>query len=263
MRAVNLMPLLAVVFDSQVVRVVVWTGLVGLTIALLVLMRTRWGQSQPLRKCIVLSLLAHLLLGIYTTTVTIVSEAIGPGDGLPLRVSLLTTGPDGGDSDTNTDPQPWEQLADVDAEKLAPLDPGEISPAPSTLSPLDAAAPTRLAPAAGHQLPEGLQHATLASATAAVRPGSSPAARIEAPPAQRSDPAPTRVAEPSATNPPASDTADAPPTRAIAPPIRNRRRSTRSVHCPARSLLPRRQARHARRPPRWPARRWRCRSIRR
>src|SRR5262245_46700655 len=70
--------LLAVWWDAQFARWAVWVGLVLLTVALLVLIRTRWGQ-QPLSKCVVLSLLAHVLVGIYMTTVNIVS---GPGDGL-------------------------------------------------------------------------------------------------------------------------------------------------------------------------------------
>ena len=57
--------ILAALFDAQLTRWVVWVGLVLLTVALLVLIRTRWGQSQPLSKCVVLSLVAHLLLAIY------------------------------------------------------------------------------------------------------------------------------------------------------------------------------------------------------
>lgn len=52
---------------------IVWLGLVCITLTLLLMMATRWGQSQPLKKCMVLSLLTHLLLGIYATTVEIVA----------------------------------------------------------------------------------------------------------------------------------------------------------------------------------------------
>ena len=38
-----------------------WLGLAAFTVALVVLIWTRWGQYRPLRKCLVLSLLAHLL----------------------------------------------------------------------------------------------------------------------------------------------------------------------------------------------------------
>lgn len=73
--------MLLAVLAAGVARWVVWGGLVAATIALLVLMRTQWGSSQPLRKCIVLSLLVHLLFGIYTTTVSIVVASIGKGNG--------------------------------------------------------------------------------------------------------------------------------------------------------------------------------------
>ena len=51
-----------------------WLGLAAFTVALVVLIWTRWGQYQPLRKCLVLSLLAHLLLAGYATTVRIVTQ---------------------------------------------------------------------------------------------------------------------------------------------------------------------------------------------
>ena len=44
---------------------VIWMGLVVLTISLLILTRTRWGQSKPISKCIALSVFAHLLLMVY------------------------------------------------------------------------------------------------------------------------------------------------------------------------------------------------------
>jgi hypothetical protein len=83
--------LLAVFWDAQLVRWVVWVGLVVLTVALLLLIRTRWGQSQPLGKCVVLSLLAHLLVGIYATTVTIVTATVGSPEGEGVQVALVGT----------------------------------------------------------------------------------------------------------------------------------------------------------------------------
>src|SRR6185295_15192634 len=85
---------IAAIFTAQVVRWCVWIGLVGLTLALLAMVRTSWGQSQPLRKCIALSLLVHLLLGIYMTTVNIVMDTGGSPDGQSLRISYLDDGSD-------------------------------------------------------------------------------------------------------------------------------------------------------------------------
>ena len=67
---------------------ILWAGLAALTLTLLVLIRTRWGQSRPLRKCLVLSILAHFLLVGYATTVQITSP-VGETAGEPvMRVSL-------------------------------------------------------------------------------------------------------------------------------------------------------------------------------
>ena len=54
--------LLDLIANTDLIVILLWLGLVGLTVALLVLMRTHWGQSRPLQKCLVLSVLAHLLL---------------------------------------------------------------------------------------------------------------------------------------------------------------------------------------------------------
>ena len=95
---------------------ILWLGLFVLIVGLIVLMRTHWGQSNPLRKCAVLSLLVHLVLAVYATTVEIVTVAAGPsgiGGGNPCSVSLV--GGDTGDSliegtDTGKSPRPWDRV---------------------------------------------------------------------------------------------------------------------------------------------------------
>jgi hypothetical protein len=110
--------LLAVLWDAQIVRWVVWVGLVVLTVALLVLVRTRWGQSQPLGKCVVLSLVAHLLLGIYTTTVNIVTATVGSPDGQGIQVALVdsTSASDGGTTADAGAADPWNSVAGPESE---------------------------------------------------------------------------------------------------------------------------------------------------
>lgn len=51
---------------------ILWSGLVALTLALTFLLYTRWGQYQLIRKCLILSVLAHLLFAVYSSTVTVV-----------------------------------------------------------------------------------------------------------------------------------------------------------------------------------------------
>ncbi|MHC4178402.1 MAG: hypothetical protein ACYSWU_12895, partial [Planctomycetota bacterium] len=73
MRAFRLDRLLDFFTSIELLVGLLWLGLAALTVTLLILTRTRWGQSRPLRKCVVLSLLAHLLLAGYATTVRIVA----------------------------------------------------------------------------------------------------------------------------------------------------------------------------------------------
>jgi len=80
--------LLEFVTSIDVLVMLLWLGLVALTIALLVLMRTRWGQSRPLRKCLVLSVLAHVLLAGYATTVHIVASGPLQAEEPVTRVSI-------------------------------------------------------------------------------------------------------------------------------------------------------------------------------
>jgi hypothetical protein len=121
--------LLAVLFNAQIVRWVVWVGLVVLTIALLILMRTRWGHSQPLGKCIVLSLVAHLLLGIYATTVNIVTATVGSPDGNGIQVALIDSSAQVGNEADSNGPEPWNAFAPDIAG--ADLDPASVSLPPA------------------------------------------------------------------------------------------------------------------------------------
>src|SRR4051812_40397685 len=69
-----------------------WAGSLTLTIALIVLLRTRWGHSRPLQKCAVLSLIVHLFLAFVTMTVRIVNgDGIGGGGGSgpPIHVHIV------------------------------------------------------------------------------------------------------------------------------------------------------------------------------
>ncbi len=75
MRDSRLDRLLDFLANVDLVAGLLWLGLATLSITLLLMMRTRWGRTKPLRKCLVLSLLAHVLLAGYATTVHIVASA--------------------------------------------------------------------------------------------------------------------------------------------------------------------------------------------
>ncbi len=83
--------LIGVIAWPQVVCGVIWSGLVALTVALPILMRSRWGAAQPLRRCIVLSVWAHVLLAAFATTIPVVRSLgpPGPGDGT-LHITMLS-----------------------------------------------------------------------------------------------------------------------------------------------------------------------------
>jgi len=72
-----------------------WFASLVVSVLLIALLRTRWGQSRPLQKCAVLSLLVHLVLAFLAMTVRIVVGEGGGGGGAPIRVRIVQ---DGGDA---------------------------------------------------------------------------------------------------------------------------------------------------------------------
>jgi len=112
-------------------------GLAFLIVALMILMYTRWGTLNPLRKCLVLSLLAHLLLGGYSTTVYVAPTIPFLREQI-IRVSLADKSPEAGRSDGPTvaaqgvrsgaarpvfDARPWEAFAPSSGPALSPIEP--------------------------------------------------------------------------------------------------------------------------------------------
>src|SRR5262245_30309694 len=117
-------------FTPRVVHGIIWCGLAVLTVSLLVLARTRWGQSQPLGKCIFLSLLAHLLLAMYAMTVEIVASPPGWPHETRIRIAQVEAGPDG-------DPEADHSLpaAEPAAASKAAEEPPAEKPPPDTIPP--------------------------------------------------------------------------------------------------------------------------------
>ncbi len=121
--------------SNELFLAILWLGLGLLTITLLVMMQTRWGQSRPLRKCIVLSLLAHLLLAGYATTVQIVA-AMPEGPGEPVIRVTVDQGPNAPTTESEaqkptSEKRPWESLRHESVSQpepimLARVDPEEL-----------------------------------------------------------------------------------------------------------------------------------------
>lgn len=198
-----------------------WLGLASLTVALLVLTRTRWGQSQPLRKCVILSLLAHVLLVGYATTVQIVASAPRQPAESVVRVSI-DTGPvlPQETADAAEDQQkPWESFAREAIEHPAPPEPVRAEPVemprpqrrppPKPWSPepsLDTPPPADLVQPERETLPENVP----VSEPAAGKPPQP----IEAPVAQRRQtPQPELPQRPALARPDYAGTASPPPIR--------------------------------------------------
>jgi hypothetical protein len=84
-------------------------GVVLLTIALVVLMRTRWGQAHPLAKCAGLSLFAHLLLFCYACTTIAFQQPPGKETDGTINVRLADA-LDETDSSPETSREPWDKI---------------------------------------------------------------------------------------------------------------------------------------------------------
>ncbi len=173
----------------------------ALTVSLFILMRTRWGHEQPLRKCVVLSLFAHLLFIAYATTVHIVRThpGRGRGHGTTIRITELV-GYDTVDAKGRVDGQEGgRQTAPWDAPSEAPPLEPKLADAPldESRKPTDSLLP--IVPATAPTIPAVIEHA---------------AEEITIAPVENTAPAPQPVPEPievAAPQPPPAPVADARP----------------------------------------------------
>ena len=199
-----------------------WAGLALFTVTLLVLMRTRWGQDRPLGKCVVLSLLVHMLMAGFATTVQIVS-AESPGEEPAIEVTFVE-GPlrkSPADDVPVPERKPWEELPHDEVVQPDLPDPQPEAPVPLP----DPERRIRSEPA---NLPSdpALDHLALAepkqpepkpSTTTGSMGRTSPgkaAEEIEAPAAQRRDPGRMSLPDPGAPD------RRAPPAETLRPPMR-------------------------------------------
>ncbi len=122
----------------ELVVACLWIGLAAITVTLLVLMHTRWGQSHPLRKCLILSLIAHALFATYATTVEIAFVQRSAPHEKTIRVAVIdTTGeipqsPPAAGSHSTPDLKPWETFSD---EPAAVTEPSELARATTATPP--------------------------------------------------------------------------------------------------------------------------------
>lgn len=126
---------------SRNLALLLWAGLAVLTISLLVLARTRWGQARPMAVCVFLSLYAHVLMGGYAYTTRLFVEAPLPPREPAIQISYISAGPadvdeaEGSDetvSSAPSEPAPWERLAAPNAASPEVASPERREAAPMT-----------------------------------------------------------------------------------------------------------------------------------
>lgn len=191
---------------------IVWLGLVCVTIMLLLMMATRWGQSQPLKKCVFLSLLTHVLLATYATTIEIVGAA--PPDGL-VHTTLVEeeqAADDQSEQETQAPTKPWEVFSnDAPDPQQMTLDREEVAPQVKPLDETDEQ-PALPAPDLPSTPAMPAESRSLAQDTAPAPAEAAQEETIEAPAATRREAddlalvkraGPTRAATPKNEGPPA------------------------------------------------------------
>ncbi len=107
-------------FTSRTMGLAMWGGLAVLTVSLLILMRTRWGQAQPLSKCVVLSVFAHVLFMGYAYGTKLIFDVPPREEEQVLKLGVIDANLDFEAPDAPVDAlQPWDRLA---SEAASPAD---------------------------------------------------------------------------------------------------------------------------------------------
>lgn len=203
---------------------VLWMGLAAVTVGLLILMRTRWGQARPIRKCLILSLIAHILFIGYAATVQIGGPCAVHREPMVARVEIVVEPEETPEPPRPepAEPEPWEAFARSDEQAAAPQ-PEESPRIESPVKPDREAAPAKSSPLPSHSLVDPPSPPTAADSGASASP---PRAAPAHPAEPRSDP--RRAEPPPLSGPPepavtaegAADLAQARPVVRQTPPER-------------------------------------------
>lgn len=168
-------------------------GLAIVFVLLAILLWTSWGQARPISKCVVLSLLAHLLLLVYAWSTRVLLATPGTWSGRAVTIRLHDAADDEEAAPlAAAAPLPWEQDGSIDVP---------LSQAP----PLERIAP-RPVEAAASQLPPALAVPDRApEPRVPPEAASSPSQPQQAPSFATSDGLPEEVASPQADMPRLTD----------------------------------------------------------
>jgi hypothetical protein len=99
-------------FAPENLAMLLWGGLAVLTVALLVLMKTRWGQAAPLSKCIVLSVFAHILFFTYAYGTKLILDYPVQTAEPYIRLKVLAADEDWEtEKESRPEEPPWDEFA--------------------------------------------------------------------------------------------------------------------------------------------------------
>lgn len=121
-------------FLAHWVLYLIWAGLFCATFTLMRMLVTRWGDSRVTMKAVVLSLLVHLVAGLWTTTVKIATVSLAPykRDSVPIRrlVKENVQQEHHSEHKAKGNTPIWEKLPAPQREEMARLDkvPQELMP---------------------------------------------------------------------------------------------------------------------------------------
>jgi len=118
--------------NGPVFNFVLWGGLAVLSIALLLVGRTRWGQAKPLSKCVALSLFAHILFMGYAYGTRMAFAPPEPEQVETVKVNVVADDQQGDKEEGNGDAaKPWNRVP-TEASIAPELDSPEMVPAEET-----------------------------------------------------------------------------------------------------------------------------------
>src|SRR5256885_11635711 len=132
--------LFAATFASRPLAIILALGFLTLFVLIAVLVWTRFGQARPLSKCVILSLLAHLLLLIYAYSTHILYGPPGHWTGQIVHVRLRDAADDVEAAPAvAASPKSWEQAGKTGVPLLlsppAKERPADESPPPPAAQP--------------------------------------------------------------------------------------------------------------------------------
>lgn len=109
--------------SSRTLGLMLWGGLALLTLALVILTRTRWGHVQPLSKCVVLSVFAHILFMGYAYGTKLIFDVAPPPAEEVVQLAVIAADRELHYTQAPGDAlQPWDRLASEVAS------PAEVDP---------------------------------------------------------------------------------------------------------------------------------------